>query len=84
MVANNAQSVIQVTLEGGRMAHTPHDAMALTMPAFKHLSDADVKELVNFVRTGWSNQAPSIDTQDVTEIRRFLEKKSPNYVGEQP
>ena len=84
VVANNAQSVIQVTLEGGRMAHTPHDAMALTMPAFKHLSDDDVKELVNFVRSAWSNQAPNIDTTDVTEIRRFLEKKSPNYLGEQP
>ena len=83
VVANNAQSVIQVTLEGGRMAHTPGDAMAFTMPAFKQLSDEDVKELVNFVRTGWTNDAPSIETKDVTEIRRFLEKKSPHYVGEQ-
>ena len=83
VVANNAQSVIQVTLEGGRMAHTPSDAMAFTMPAFKQLSDEDVKELVNFVRTGWTNDAPSIETKDVTEIRRFLEKKSPHYLGEQ-
>ena len=84
VVANNAQSVIQVTLEGGRMAHTPSDAMAFTMPAFKHLSDEDVKDIVNFVHTSWTNQAPTIATQDVTEIRRFLEKKSPHYVGEQP
>ena len=66
------------------MAHTPSDAMAFTMPAFKHLSDEDVKDIVNFVHTSWTNQAPTIATQDVTEIRRFLEKKSPHYVGEQP
>lgn len=82
VVANNAQSVIQVTLEGGRMAHTPHDKMAFTMPAFNHLSDEDVKDIVNFVRTGWTNQAPVIETKDVTEIRRFLEKKSPHYLGD--
>ncbi|MBP6117601.1 MAG: cytochrome c [Neisseriaceae bacterium] len=82
VVANNAQSVIQVTLEGGRMASTPHDKMAFTMPAFNKLSDEDVKDIVNFVRTGWTNDAPRINTQDVTEIRRFLEKKSPHYLGE--
>lgn len=82
VVANNAQSVIQVTLEGGRMAATPHDKMAFTMPGFKQLSDEDVKDIVNFVRTGWTNKAPVITTKDVTEIRRFLEKKSPHYLGE--
>ncbi len=82
VVANNAQSVIQVTLEGGRMADTPHDKMAFTMPAFNKLSDEDVKDIVNFVRTEWTNNAPRIETKDVTEIRRFLEKKSPHYLGE--
>ncbi len=82
VVANNAQSVIQVTLEGGRMAATPHDKMAFTMPAFNQLGDEEVKDIVNFVRTSWTNQAPTIQTKDVTEIRRFLEKKSPHYLGE--
>lgn len=82
--ANNAQSVIQITLEGGRMPHTPADTMAYTMPAFKQLSDADVATVVNFVRTSWSNNAATVRTEDVTDMRHFLQQKSPHYLGEKP
>lgn len=78
--ANNAQSVIQVTLEGGRMPHNQKDTMAFSMPAFKHLTDADIAEVVNFIRNGWHNQAPEIDSRDVAEIRRFVNNKAPNVV----
>lgn len=78
--ANNAQSVIQVTLEGGRTPHSKHDVMAFSMPGFKHLTDSDIADVVNFVRNGWHNQAPEISSRDVAEIRHFVNRKAPNIV----
>lgn len=73
--SKNADSVLQITLGGGRMPETPHDRMAFTMPEFTNLSDADVAEVVNYVRNSWTNQAPEIDVNDVVEMRAFLAKK---------
>lgn len=73
--AANADSVLQITLAGGRMPHTPYDRMAFTMPEFKQLSDADIAEVVNFVRNSWTNQAPTVDVSDVVNMRAFLAKK---------
>ncbi|MDO5768418.1 MAG: cytochrome c [Psychrobacter sp.] len=73
--ARSADSVLQITLNGGRMPETPHDRMAFTMPEFSHLSDADVAELVNYIRNSWTNQAPNITTTDVVKMRAFLAKK---------
>lgn len=73
--ARSADSVLQITLSGGRMPETPHDRMAFTMAEFSHLSDADVAELVNYIRNSWTNQAPNITTTDVVKMRAFLAKK---------
>ena len=73
--SKNADSVLQITLSGGRMPETPHDRMAFTMPEFTNLSDADVAEVVNYVRNSWTNQAPEIDVDDVVKMRAFLAKK---------
>lgn len=73
--ARNADSVLQITLGGGRMPETPHDRMAFSMPEFTNLSDADVAEVVNYVRNSWTNQAPEIDVNDVVKMRAFLAKK---------
>lgn len=78
VIANNAQSVIQVTLEGGKMPTTPADRMALTMPAFNHLSDDEVATIINFIRNGWNNTSPEVSAKDVAETRAFLRNKAPN------
>ena len=73
--SKNADSVLQITLGGGRMPDTPHDRMAFTMPEFTNLADADVAEVVNYVRNSWTNQAPEITVTDVVKMRAFLAKK---------
>lgn len=78
VLANNAQSVIQVTLEGGKMPATPADRMAFTMPGFNHLSDIEVAEIINFIRNSWNNTSPEVSAEDVAEIRGFLQNKAPN------
>lgn len=73
--SRDADSVLQITLSGGRMPDTPHDRMAFTMPEFINLSDADVAEVVNYIRNSWTNQASEIDVDDVVQMRHYLSKK---------
>lgn len=72
--ARKADSVLQITLGGGRMPESPHDRMAFTMPEFTNLADADIAEVVNYVRNSWTNQAPEITVDDVVKMRAFLAK----------
>ena len=73
--SRHADSVLQITLSGGRMPDTPHDRMAFTMPEFINLSDEDVAEVVNYIRNSWTNEASKIDVNDVVQMRHFLSKK---------
>ncbi len=75
MYSRDADSVLQITLSGGRMPDTPHDRMAFTMPEFINLSDADIAEVVNYIRNSWTNSASKIDIDDVVQMRHFLSKK---------
>jgi len=68
-------SVLQITLSGGRMPDTRHDRMAFSMPAFDTLADADIAEVVNFIRNSWTNQASEVTVDDVVDMRMFLSKK---------
>lgn len=79
--AQNPQSIIQITLEGGKMPANETDAMAFAMPGFRHLSNQDVTDVINFIRTAWTNQAPPIADNDVAHIRDFLASKKPNIVA---
>lgn len=77
--AQNPQSSIQITLEGGRMPLNPDtDTMAFAMPGFSHLPDQDLSEILSFIRSGWTNQAPAVTSDDVRQIRTFLNTKTPN------
>ena len=42
------------------MPANAQDAMAFAMPAFNHLSDQDITDVINFIRGAWINQAPPI------------------------
>ncbi len=73
--SNEPHSVLQITLSGGRMPDTPHDRMAFSMPAFDTLADADIAEVVNYIRNSWTNQASEVTVEDVVAMRSFLSKK---------
>jgi mono/diheme cytochrome c family protein len=46
------------------------------MPSFaKRLSDQDVADLVNFIRTSWGNHASSTTIGDVARVRKALRPK---------
>ncbi|WP_245592837.1 cytochrome c [Advenella mimigardefordensis] len=74
--ARNPQSVIQIILEGGRMPDTQYDRMAFAMPGFAQLSDDQLLAVINFIRNGWTNQAPDIQPRDIRHMRHFLASKT--------
>ncbi|NLZ78688.1 MAG: alcohol dehydrogenase, partial [Gammaproteobacteria bacterium] len=40
-----------------------------------NLSDADVAEVVNYIRNSWINQGSMVDVDDVVQMRHFLSQK---------
>jgi mono/diheme cytochrome c family protein len=68
--APNPLSVVSIVLEGSRTPRTGAAPAQFTMPGFAwRLSDQDVADLVNFVRTSWGNQA-SVTTVDAVSRTR--------------
>jgi mono/diheme cytochrome c family protein len=56
-----------------RTARTPAQ---FTMPRFAwRLSDRDVADVVNFVRTSWGNSAPQVSSADVARTRGSLQRR---------
>lgn len=66
----DATSLIHVVLDGGTVPATHTAPSKLTMPAFGwRLSDQEVAEVVNFIRTSWGNQGSAVSASDVKAIR---------------
>lgn len=82
--ADDPSSLIQVTLAGGRMPQTPHDAMAFTMPGFAHLPNRELAEILNFIRTGWGNRGSEITEADISRMRHEIARKPKHHVPGEP
>ncbi|RUO38008.1 alcohol dehydrogenase [Aliidiomarina taiwanensis] len=78
--AEDPSSLIQVTLAGAKMADTKYDMMAFTMPGFYHLSNQDLADVLNFIRTGWGNHGSTISTRDIARMRRVVDHAPEHYV----
>lgn len=80
--ADDPSSLIQVTLAGGRMPSTPEHSMAFTMPGFAHLSNADLAELMTFIRNSWGNHAGAVSEADIARMRKEIAHKPVHYAPE--
>lgn len=79
VITNNADSVIQVTLFGGKMSKNSDDLMTFAMPGFADkLNDEEMASVVNFIRQGWSNKASSVTPKDIANMRKLVQEKSSN------
>jgi alcohol dehydrogenase (quinone), cytochrome c subunit len=68
--AENPQSLISIVLDGSQTPRTPRTPAQFTMPRFAwRLSDKDVADVVNFIRTSWGNGASPASSADVAKIR---------------
>lgn len=80
--ADDPSSLIQVTMAGGRMPETPAHPMAFTMPGFVHLTNADLAELITFIRNSWGNHASEVTEGDVARMRHELASKPTHFAPE--
>ncbi|HDS1737201.1 cytochrome c [Pseudomonas sp. BP8] len=66
----DATSLIHVVLAGATVPATHTAPSNLTMPGFGwRLSDQEVAEVVNFIRTSWGNQGSAVTAGDVKALR---------------
>ncbi len=63
-------SLIHIVLKGATLPATHTAPSTFTMPAFDwRLSDQEVADVVNFIRTSWGNQAGEVKATDVKGLR---------------
>jgi len=71
---DNPQSLIAIVLEGSQTPRTARTPAQFTMPRFAwRLSDKDVADVVNFIRTSWGNRATSVSPAEVAKSRESLQ-----------
>ena len=69
--AEDPISLISIILNGASTPRTNGAPAQFAMPSFaSRLSDQDVADVVNFIRSSWGNHASSTTLRDVAQIRR--------------
>lgn len=81
--SDDPSSLIQVTLAGGRTPETPHDRMAFTMPGFAHIPNAELADIMTFIRNSWGNHASAVSADDIARMRRVVAHKPQHYVPQE-
>ncbi|WP_265531715.1 c-type cytochrome [Pseudomonas saponiphila] len=66
----DATSLIHIVLKGGTLPATHSAPSTFSMPPFAwRLSDQEVADVVNFIRSSWGNQASPVTPGDVAALR---------------
>jgi len=71
--AKDPVSLIHIVLTGGSMPQTQTAPSVFSMPDFGwRLSNADVADVLSFIRGNWGNQAAAVSSDEVGRIRKAL------------
>jgi mono/diheme cytochrome c family protein len=71
--AANPVSLISIVLTGSRTPRTARTPAQFAMPAFAwRLSNQDVADVVNFIRSSWGNSASATTAADVASVRKAI------------
>jgi alcohol dehydrogenase (quinone), cytochrome c subunit len=80
--AGDPRSLVTIVLDGSQTPRTVRTPAQFTMPSFAwRLSDKDVADVVNFVRTSWGNHASPTVAADVAKIRESLQLRQASNRG---
>jgi alcohol dehydrogenase (quinone), cytochrome c subunit len=72
--AGNSRSLVSIVLDGSQTPRTARTPAQFMMPGFAwRLSDENVADVVNFIRTSWGNHASPVSSADVARIRQSLQ-----------
>jgi alcohol dehydrogenase (quinone), cytochrome c subunit len=78
VLSENPNSLIRLVLAGGSLPGTAQAPSTLGMPGFGwRLSNAEVAQLLTFIRSSWGNHASSVSAGDVGKVRAALEAQTP-------
>ncbi len=69
VVSEDPTSAIHVVLAGGHTAQTRRHPRAFDMPAYAALGDAELAEILTFVRGTWGNRASPVTAGQVHDLR---------------
>ncbi|KND61120.1 putative diheme cytochrome c-553 [Candidatus Burkholderia verschuerenii] len=73
VLADNADSLIRLLIQGGHAPSTVYGPLPKEMPAFgKKLTDAEIANVLSFVRGAWGNDAKPVSPRDVRAVRDAL------------
>ncbi|MBV8097334.1 MAG: cytochrome c [Acetobacteraceae bacterium] len=72
-----AASLIRVVLEGSRAVATAGAPTGPAMPSFAwQLPDADIADVITYIRNAWGNAAPAVSANDVGKMRQALHREA--------
>ena len=72
VLSEDPTSVIHVVLTGWTEAATQHSKHAFSMPDYGRLTDAELAEILTFVRTSWGNAGAAITASQIKDQRDAL------------
>jgi thiosulfate dehydrogenase len=84
VAAKDPATLIHITLTGWKTASTGAHPRVYTMPGFARLSDAEIAEILSFVRQSWGQGAGPVAVADVAEARKHLDPKVDTSAFETP
>ncbi|MCA6215697.1 c-type cytochrome [Ideonella sp. B7] len=84
VAAKDPATLIHITLTGWKTASTGAHPRVYTMPAFARLSDAEIAEILSFVRESWGQGAGAVAAADVAAARKNLDPKIDKSAFETP
>lgn len=75
--SDDPASVIRIVLRGARSVATDKEPTAPGMPSYgAQLTDAQVANVLSYIRNSWGNAAPAVSAEEVTRMRSGLAKRS--------
>ena len=73
VAASNPTSLIRIVLQGSNRPATTASPAPLAMPGLDwRLSDANVADVLSFVRSSWGNRAEAVSPAEVAKVRKSL------------
>jgi mono/diheme cytochrome c family protein len=75
VASGNPTSLIRIVLQGASMPGTLGAPSQMAMPGLDwRLSDANVADVLTFIRSSWGNQANPVSAQSVAKVRAEIQK----------
>ncbi len=83
VLAENPGSIISILLQGDTTAATKTGPPPQTMPGFSRFTDAQIADVLNFIRNSWGNGAPMVSARTVADVRAKVKEdpKTPAAVS---